>query len=252
MTYRAADRDRDGDIDKLSVTAPVDRVRWASILAGLFTVLSSLAFFTILGIALGLSTFDPNNLENFGAGAGIYGVVAAILSFGFGGFIASRTAAVAGTGNAILNGAMVWIVVVPIFLNVVTAGVGSLLGTAVNVAGSAVGTAVDVASNVAGDVVDEAGQAASGAATQVAENPELQETAEAMATEAVEQVSTAVAGVQQQVDEPEEQQEIARDLSRPAWGVLLAFGLTALASILGGLAGRRTYPTDVAVVGERR
>jgi hypothetical protein len=248
MTYRATDRDRDGDLDKLSVTAAVDRVRWSSVLAGLFTVFASLAFFTVLGIALGLSTFDANNPRSFALGAGIYGIVTAILSFGLGGFISARTAAVVGTGNAILNGAMVWIVVIPIIVNVLTTGVGSLLGTAVNVAGSAVGTAADVASNVAGDVADEA----AGAATQVASDPELQATAEALATEAVEQVGTAVQGVTEQIDEPEEQEELARDLSQPAWAALLGLGLTAAASILGGLAGRRSYPTDVAVLSDDR
>jgi hypothetical protein len=248
MTYRATDRDRDGDLDKLSVTAAVDRVRWASVLAGVFTVFASLAFFTILGVALGLSTIDLNNPRSFAIGASIYAAVSAILAFGLGGFISARTTAVAGTGNAILNGAMVWIVVIPIIVNVLTTGVGSLLGTAVNVAGSAAGTAVDVASNVAGDVADEA----AGAATQVANDPQLQATAEALATEAIEQVGTAVQDVTEQIDEPEEQEEIARDLSRPAWGALLALGLSAAAAIIGGMAGRRTYPTDVAVLADDR
>jgi hypothetical protein len=39
----------------------------------------------------------------------------------------------------------------------------------------------------------------------------------------------------------------AGEASKAAWMTLLALGLTAAASIAGGLAGQRTFPTDVAV-----
>lgn len=247
MTLRATDRDRDGDAT-ISVAAAVDRVRWASVLAGVFTVLSALVFFTVLGIALGLSTFDADNPSSLGTGAGIYGIITAVLSFGLGGFLAARTAKVAGTGNAVLNGAMVWIVLIPLIMNVLTAGIGSLLGTVANVAGSAAATAAEVASNVA----DDAAEVADEVVDEVANDPELQETAEAAATEVVDQAATAVSGVQEQIEniDPEDVERTARDLSGAAWGALLGLGLTAAASIIGGMMGRRTYPTDVAVLND--
>ncbi len=247
MTLRATDRDRDGD-PTISVAAAVDRVRWASVLAGLFTVMAALVFFTVLGIALGLSTFDADNPRSFGIGAGVYGLITAILSFGLGGFISARTAKVAGMGNAILNGAMVWIVLIPLIVNVLTAGVGSLLGTAANVAGSAATTAVEVASNVA----DDAAEVAADVADDVASDPELQATAEAAATEVLDQAATAVGDVQAQIEniDPEDVEQVARDLSAAAWMALLGLGLTAAASIVGGMMGRRTYPTDVAVLND--
>jgi hypothetical protein len=229
----------------LNVAAPIDRVRWASVLAGLFTVLATLATLTVLGLALGLSTFDANAPQDFGYGAGIYGAISAIIGFLLGGFVAARTGAVAGTGNGLLNGAMVWIVTVVLIVNFLGTGIGTLLGTA----GQVATTAVEVA-----------GDAAAVAAT----NPELVATAQSAlptpagdagapaATTAPGDVAGAVApiveDVQNQLEDvtPAEVNRVARDVSNGAWAALLALGLTALASILGGILGTRSYPTDVA------
>src|SRR5215216_1006055 len=73
------------DVDATNVVTPVDRVRWASVLAGVFTVFATLAVLAVLGIALGLSTFDADNPRNFGIGAGIYGLVSALIAFLLGG-----------------------------------------------------------------------------------------------------------------------------------------------------------------------
>jgi ABC-type multidrug transport system fused ATPase/permease subunit len=224
-------RNRDVEDDKVSLTSPMDRVRWSSVLAGLFTFFAALILFTVLGIALGLSTFDAQNPRSFGIGAGIYGAVSAIIAFGLGGFIAARTTAVAGTGNAVLNGAMVWIVAIPLIVNFLTAGVGSLLGTATDLATSAAQTAAEVAAPAVDEAVDQAQQ-----------NPDaVQDAAGA--------VQGAVEGAQAQIDDISAQdvENAARDASGAAWGTLLALGLSALAAIGGGMLGRRTYPTDIAV-----
>jgi hypothetical protein len=230
------------------IAAPLDRVRWAAVLAGLFTVLATLAALTVLGIAIGLSTFDANAPENFGIGAGIYGGISAIIAFLFGGFIAARTGAVAGSGNGLLNGAMVWIVTVVLIVNFLGSGIGTLLGTA--------GSVVTTAANVASD-----------AAAVAATNPELVQGAQnALATPAAGAVGTpGVAGtpgvvdpaaavapivedVQNQLAQvtPEDVEQAARDASNAAWGALLVLGLTALAAIGGGLLGTRSFPIDVA------
>jgi ABC-type multidrug transport system fused ATPase/permease subunit len=246
---------------KVSVAAPVDRVRWSSVLAGLFTTLATLIVLAVLGIAIGLSTFDAQNLENFGIGAGIYGAISAIIAFLFGGFISARTAAVAGSGNGILNGAMVWLVTIPLIVNLLGSGIGTLLGTA---------------TDLAGDVAIAAGNAAGGAIDAIADNPQLQATVvgglEAGATAVAdpndpnavmpnataipgqEQIATTVPGVIQDAVAPlqsvdaQDVENAAQDLSGAAWGTLLALGLSALAAILGGLMGKRSYPTDVAII----
>jgi ABC-type multidrug transport system fused ATPase/permease subunit len=259
---------------KVSVAAPVDRVRWSSVLAGLFTTLATLIVLAVLGIAIGLSTFDAQNLDNFGIGAGIYGAISAIIAFLLGGFISARTAAVAGSGNGILNGAMVWLVTIPLIVNLLGSGIGTLLGTATNLAGDA--------AVAAGNAV---GGAANAAVDAIADNPQLQATVaggiEAGATAVAnpndpnaaadpnavvppgqEPIATAAAGAQGAVQDAaaavqnidaQDVENAAQDFSGTAWGTLLALGLSALAAILGGLMGKRSYPTDVAIIdrGER-
>jgi hypothetical protein len=228
-TTNARVEDRD-----VSVVSAVDRVRWSSVLAGLFTVLSALAVLTVLGIALGLSTFDANQPENFGIGAGIYGIVSALIAFALGGYMSARTTAVAGRGNGILNGAMVWVVTIPLIVNLLGSGIGTLLGTATDVAT----TAAQVAAPVIGQAAEE-----------VANDPAAQATAVTGAEGAATQAQGVVEDVQAQVEaiDAQDVEAVARDVSGAAWAALLALGLTAAAAVIGGLVGVRTHPTDVAV-----
>ena len=117
---------------------PTDLVRWGPILAGLFAALSTLATLTVLGLAIGASTFTPGaSLGNMGLGAGIWGAVSALLAFGVGGWLAARSAAVGGHSNGILNGAMVWFVAIPLLLYLLSSGIGNLVGAAGSAAGMA-------------------------------------------------------------------------------------------------------------------
>jgi hypothetical protein len=141
--------DADGSRYVQEVTAPMDSVRWASILAGIFAVFATLAVLAVLGVAIGLSTLQADQPRNFGIGAGIYGAVSALIAFAIGGYVAARTAAVAGRGNALLNGTMVWVVTIALIVNFLGNGIGTLLGTATSV----VGTAAQVAAPVVGQVV---------------------------------------------------------------------------------------------------
>ncbi|MBE2271206.1 MAG: hypothetical protein IAE80_23430 [Anaerolinea sp.] len=227
------------DYDATMMITPTDRVRWAPILAGLFTVLASLIFFAVLGFALGLESYDPNaaNNQNFGFGAGIYGIIAGLISFALGGFIAAKTAAVTGAGNAVLQSGMVWIVTIVLIVNFIGTGIGTIL----NVAGSAAATAVDVAGTVVGD-----------AAGAVADDPNLQATAEGAAEDAapaIQATAQALPGeVQQQIEDltPEQIDQATSDVANAAWWTLLGLGVTAAATLLGGLLGMRRNAVDIA------
>ena len=82
---------------ELSVATPTDRVRWSSILAGLFTALSTGILLSLAALAFGLNQFDPTSTaRSFGLGAGIVGAVIWLVAFGVGGYVAARTAAVVG------------------------------------------------------------------------------------------------------------------------------------------------------------
>jgi hypothetical protein len=188
---------------------------------------------TILGIALGLSTFDANQPNNFLAGAGIYGALTALISFALGGFMAARTAAVAGRGNGILHGGMVWIVTNALVVLMLGNGIGTLL----NLAGDAAQTAANVAGPVAGAV-----------GAEIAQDPNLQATTAAGAEGAAGGAESAVQDAQQQLQNvtPEQVEQATRDISPAAWWALLVAGLTAAAAIIGGLLGsRRTMMQDM-------
>src|SRR5688500_14685733 len=114
---------------------PTDRVRWGPIIAGLFTALSVLALLGTLGLAIGFSSYDANDrLRNFGIGAGVWGAISALLAFFLGGMIDARTAAVAGRNNGALQGAMVWVVAIPLLIYAVSGLVGSAARTAASTA----------------------------------------------------------------------------------------------------------------------
>jgi len=193
------------------VEAPIDRVRWGAILAGLFAALSTLALLSLFGLAIGASTFDANDrVQNYGLGAGIWGGVSALLAFLLGGWVAAKTAAVRGERNGLLNGAMVWAVAVPLLLYLLTSGAGSLLGTAANAGAQAAGVA---AATAAGQGIDPAASA-----------------------------QQSVQGLQNQVS-AQDAEQIADTTARTAWGTLgsLLMGLGAAA--MGGYLGAHVPAT---------
>lgn len=109
-----------------AVITPVDRLRWAAVLGGLFVALSTFLVLTLLGAAIGLSAYDPGDpMRNFGIGASIWSVIAVLLSFFIGGWFAARAAAVRGHSNGLINGAMVWAVAIPLLFISVASLVGS-------------------------------------------------------------------------------------------------------------------------------
>ena len=209
------------------VETPTDRVRWGPIIAGLFTALSTLALLSLLGLAIGASTFDPGDrVRNFGLGAGIWGGLSALLAFLVGGWVAARTAAVRGERNGMLNGAMVWAVAIPLLLYLLGSGLGSLASTAATTGAQAAGAL--------------AGQAAD----QAANNPALQATAQA-----------GVAGLQntaQDLATPQNVASTANAAARTAWGTLGSLLLGLGASTLGGLLGARASDGFRGLVSDRQ
>lgn len=204
------------------VEAPIDRVRWGAILAGLFAALSTLALLSLFGLAIGASAFDANDrVQSYGLGAGIWGGVSALLAFLIGGWVAAKTAAVHGERNGLLNGAMVWAVAVPLLLYLLTSGVGSLVGTAANVGAQAAGVA---AATAAGQGIDPATTA-----------------------------QQSVEGLQTQVT-AQDTEQIANTTARTAWGtlgsLLMGLGAAAMGGYLGAHVPARTTVRRRAMPGQ--
>ena len=217
---------------------PTDLIHWGSIIAGLFAAMATLITLAVLGIAIGLSSFDASApLGNFGIGAGIWSAVTALLAFGIGGWLAGRSTAVRGTTSGILNGAMVWFVTIPLLIYLLGSGIGALVSTA----GSVAGTAVQAGAAAAGAASNNPSlqQTASAAAS----NPSLQTTAQG-AVQAVQGTAQAVAG---QVT-PERVENAVNSAGPAAWGTLLSLGLAAAAAIGGGVLGARAQDTDTMTI----
>jgi hypothetical protein len=221
---------RDTHDDAIAVERPRDLVRWGPVIAGLFAALATLATLTVLGLAIGLSSYNAGDqASSFGIGAGVWGAISALIAFGVGGWLAARTAATRGTGSGILNGAMVWFVAVPLLVYLLGSGIGALARTAGSVAGTAASAAAPIAGQTAGAA---------------ANDPALQATAAAGAQGAGQAVQATAQAITDQVT-PQRVESAANTAGTAAWGTLLSLGLAAAAAIAGGYLGARRQPTTV-------
>ncbi|MCX6050787.1 MAG: hypothetical protein NT075_37335 [Chloroflexi bacterium] len=247
MTNQVRERRRDteiGDGDRLSTEsvetyattasingpAPVshDRVRWGAILAGLFAALTTLIVMSVLGLAIGLSSYDAGDpLSNFGLGAGIWGIVTALLAFLIGGWVAASTAGARGRGNGILNGSMVWVVAIPLILYLLGSGIGSL----VNTAGSVAATGVSA-------VAPAAAAAAPAAGTAAAQTPGAEATVQTAGQGAVDAVQATASALGNQVN-PQNAERVTDAAGKTAWGTLAGLLVGLIAALVGGSIGAR-------------
>lgn len=210
----------------VTVTTPIDRIRWGSVLAGLFTALSTLVLLNLLGLAIGISSYDASDtLSNFGLGAGIWGAVSTLIAFVIGGWLAARSAATPGSGNGVLNGVMVWIVTIPLLLYLLSSGIGALLNAAGGLAATGAEAIAPAAGQIVGDLTGPAAQATAQAGDQ-----DLAAQTQATASALTDQVS------------PQQVEEIADTAATSAWGTLLALLLGLAASALGGWLGAHRAP----------
>jgi hypothetical protein len=87
------------------------RISWSGIVAG--TALGWAIFFLIglVGAAIGLAKFDPysaNPANGLGAGSGVFGVLALLVSSFLGAYLAVRIAGDRRRSEALLHGALCW------------------------------------------------------------------------------------------------------------------------------------------------
>ena len=213
----------DVNVSATAVT-PTDRVRWGSIIAGLFAALSTLAVLTVLGIAVAGSSYDPgDNARNFGIGAGIWGAISMLLAFFIGGWLAARSAAVSDRNNGLLNGAMVWVVAIPLMLYMLMGGINSLFRTA----GSAVATGTQAAATAAG-----------AASTDPVNRQRMEDQAQT-ASAKLEATTQQAQQKMQEITRPANQEKAADTTAKGAWGTLVSLLLGLAAAAVGGLAGSR-------------
>lgn len=106
-----------------------NRVQWGPIVAGIVTSIATLLVLTVLGLAVGASAFEPRDVgESVGNTAAIWGVISVIIALFLGGWVAAKSAAVAGTPSGVLNGLMVGCAMLAILIWVAGSSIGGLLG----------------------------------------------------------------------------------------------------------------------------
>jgi hypothetical protein len=153
--YTATDHDFDVEADIQPASNLFrDRLRWGPIIGGVATAMTSMLILSLFGLAVGLTTVNAGDAaatgavpDNAGTMTAIWGAVSAIISFFLGGFVAGRTASVFSRGWGSLNGAMVFLIGVPIMLWLAGQGLGTLMGTFSGYAGDIANNAQNTAQN---------------------------------------------------------------------------------------------------------
>lgn len=190
-----------------------DRVRWGPIVAGLLTAMTVLLLLSLFGLAIGLTAMNAGAAAtqggpppDAGRNSAIWAAVSGIVAFALGGYVAGRTASLFNRGWGALNGALVFMLAVPLILWLAGQGLGTVLGSLGNLSSA-------LASN------PNTAQAAQGAASQAqsaAQNVQTSDIARAA--------------------------EAARN---SAWATLAGSLVALAASTLGGWRGTR-HPAALA------
>ncbi len=138
-----------------------NRVQFGPIIAGVLTAIATLLILTVLGLAIGASALEPRDAgEGVGTGAAIWGILSALIAFFLGGWVAAKTAAVAGAGSGMINGLMVGAAIIALVLWLTGTGVSNILGTL----GSNIGDITNAAQNQGTTTTDVQQQAEDAAA----------------------------------------------------------------------------------------
>lgn len=132
------------------------RLNWGALVGAIFVSLGIWALLYSLGLALGLSSVDPNNpssLRGAGMGTGVWSVIAPLVALFFGGMFAARSSRSLDRLTATMHGTVVWSVstVLGIFL------IGSALSAIVSGAVKVGGTAATAVLGTAGAAVSQGG-----------------------------------------------------------------------------------------------
>jgi hypothetical protein len=114
-----------------------DRARWGPVWAGFLTAITTTILLSLLGVAVGLTAVNPGAATTPGAApppgsgtaAAIWGAITGIVAFFLGGWVASRMSAVFNRKWGAWNGALVFMLAVPITLFLVGQGLGMVMGT---------------------------------------------------------------------------------------------------------------------------
>lgn len=95
----------------IMTTGESERVSWGAILGGLTVALGAWILLSVLGLAVGLSSVDPNHpatLKSATMATGIWSLVTPVLALLAGGLVAARTAGIVRRPTAAIHGLVLW------------------------------------------------------------------------------------------------------------------------------------------------
>jgi hypothetical protein len=107
-------------------------VFWSAVWVGSLSALAVALIFGLVGIALGAHQLGPGQRilkwSEFRLGALIFSVFGAFLAFVVGGWVAGRIAGFRRSEPAMLHGAIVWLITVPLLLVLAALGAANYFG----------------------------------------------------------------------------------------------------------------------------
>jgi hypothetical protein len=107
-------------------------VFWSAVWVGALAAIALALVFGLVGIALGFHLLGPSqrivDWHKFGIGALIFSVAGAFFSGVLGGWVAGKVAGILRSEPAMLHGAIVWLVTVPLLVVLAALGAGSYFG----------------------------------------------------------------------------------------------------------------------------
>jgi hypothetical protein len=107
-------------------------VNWGAVWVGALAAVAAVLIFGLIGIALGAHLLGPDHrvvdLKKISLGTLAFSVVSAFLAFVIGGWVAGKIAGILRSEPAMLHGAIVWLVAVPILVVLAGLGAGSYFG----------------------------------------------------------------------------------------------------------------------------
>jgi hypothetical protein len=227
------------------------RLSWGAIFAGLFVATALHLTLALLGVAIGLSAWDPAvpggvRAGQVATGVGIWTVVSGLIALFIGGMTTGRLAGVLTRKDGALHGVVVWSLTMVLITWLIISGATMLLGGAFGIIGQTAGAAIGAVGQVV--PTDVAGPALTGAVrgeerqvlvaeiaqrsglTQ-AEAEQLVTDAEARAERTRQQAGAQLETARQQA--PGVAQDVADTTAQGAWWALLAMGLSVGATAWG-------------------
>ena len=137
------------------------RVSWGAIFAGAVVAVVVGLLLNLLGIGVGLSTFEfgpDDTAKGFGIGQAIWFTISSLASLFAGGWIAGHLSGLPRKVDGALHGLVAWGLTTMLTVYLVSSGVGSVVGGVTSVIGGAASAAGSGIANVAPGVADAAQQ----------------------------------------------------------------------------------------------